>query len=99
MTDDMAGTVLLTGRCKRRRHVMFQVVDTGSSLVIDAPLRAVGRESETWTPERRPLELGRASRYGCPCRTTAVPGDHQMMERIRRGDSEWVIAAINISLR
>ena len=95
----MADTVLLTGRCERRRHIMFRVLNTGGGLVVEAPLYCAGRERETWTPMRRPLEGGRASRYGCPCRATVLAADQQMADRIQCGIGEWVVAATNISFR
>jgi hypothetical protein len=95
----MADMLLLTGRCERRRHVMFRVFDSGDGLVLEAPLYCAGRERETWTPMRRRLEAGRASRYGCPCRATVLASDQQMTDRIHRGIAEWVVAVTNISLR
>lgn len=92
-------TVLLTGYCKRKQHVMFRVLDTPGGLVIDAPLYCAGRERETWTPMRRKLTGGSASRYGCPCRRTDLIGDDQMLDRIRRGERQMLIDAYNISRR
>lgn len=95
----MAETLILTGRCERRRHVIFRVFDTSAGLVIEAPFYCAGRERETWTPMRRPVELGRATRYGCSCRATVLAADQQMVDQIQRGTQEWVVAASNISLR
>jgi hypothetical protein len=95
----MADTVLLTGRCERRRHIMFHVRESGGALVVEAPLYCAGRERETWTPMRRPLEAGRASRYGCPCRATVLAADQQMTDRIGHGVREWVVTTTNISFR
>jgi hypothetical protein len=61
-SGDRAETVLLTGCCERRRHVMYQVLNTPTGLVVDAPLRAVGRKRATWTPQRRELADGSAVR-------------------------------------
>src|SRR5690348_14607743 len=98
----MTDRVLLTGRCERRLHRMFRVLETPDALVIEAEQYCAGREAETWTPLRRRLDPanGRASRYGCPwCRTSALISDRQIWDQIRSGHSRWAIAATNISLR
>lgn len=92
-------TVLLVGRCQRRRHVLFKAVETPDMLLIDAPLLCVDRESDTWVPDRRQLApLGRrVGRYGCKCTATALVHDSEIFDRIRRGTTEWLIACYNIS--
>ena len=100
----MADRLLLTGVCKRKQHVLFRVFATSDGMVIDAELYAAGRESETWTPRRRALTDGSASRYGCACRATALVFDDQMLDRIelariQRGTRRWPIEATNISFR
>jgi hypothetical protein len=94
----MSETVLLIGMCERRHHVMFQVLETPDGPVIHAPRYCAGRESGTWTPKRRRLDLtrNRVSRYGCACRATALIGDREMWDRIQRGNSKWRIATTNI---
>jgi hypothetical protein len=86
-SGDRAETVLLTGCCERRRHVMYQVLNTPTGLVVDAPLRAVGRKRATWTPQRRELADGSAVRYGCGCGRTSLVPDSVLLAGIRRGDT------------
>jgi len=50
----MSERMLLTGRCQRRTHEMFRVLDTAGGPVIEAPLYCAGRQWQTWTPVRRP---------------------------------------------
>lgn len=100
----MAERVLLTGYCQRAaggQHVMFRVLATHDGLVIDAPRYCAGREAETWTHLRRPLEpaSGRVSRYGCQCRKSALVSDREMRESIDSGRRRVSVAATNISLR
>jgi hypothetical protein len=92
--------VLLTGYCQRRKHVMFRVLATSGGLIIDAELYCAGRESETWRRRRCAVGTGRhTSRYGCKCRRSALIGDDQIRDRIARGDTQWFVAAYNISRR
>ena len=86
-SGDRAERVLLTGCCERRRHVMYQVLNTPTGLVVDAPLRAVGRKRATWTPQRRELADGSAVRYGCGCGRTSLVPDSVLLAGIRRGDT------------
>ena len=97
----MSERVVFTGRCDRRRHVLFTVVETDTSLDVVAPLTCHGLESETWAPSRRQLDPlnGRVTRYGCKCTRTALVGDDQIWKRLRRGESTWTVAATNISER
>lgn len=88
--------VLLTGRCERRRHIMYQVVDTAGGLVIDAPLRAVIRDRRGWTPQRRMLAEGSASRYGCGCGRTSLVPDGILLADIGRGVTHRLEAAYTI---
>lgn len=97
----MTERVVFTGRCKRRRHVLFTLIETDDAFIIAAPLRAAGRESNTWLPTRRQFDPlnGHATRYGCRCTATTLIDDAAIWERLRRGESTWVIAATNISER
>jgi hypothetical protein len=92
----MADMVLLTGRCERRRHVMFRVLSADGGLVVDAPLYARGRPRETWTPRRRALADGSASRYGCRCGRTSLVPDAVLLAGIRRGVTTMLEAAYRI---
>ena len=65
---------------------MYRVLNTRAGLVVDAPLRAVGRERGTWTPQRRELVDGSAARYGCGCGRTSLVPDAALLVGIRRGD-------------
>jgi hypothetical protein len=84
--DGTAEMVLLTGRCGRRGHAMYRVLNTRDGLVVDAPLRAIGRKQGTWTPQRRELIDGSAARYGCRCGRTSLVPDAALLAGIRRGD-------------
>jgi hypothetical protein len=100
----VAERVLLTGYCPRPRggqHVMFRVIATRGGFMIDAPRYCAGREAQTWTHLRRPLDpaSGRVSRYGCQCRKSALVSDGEMSDWIHGGRRRVAIAASNISLR
>jgi hypothetical protein len=84
--DGTAEMVLLTGRCGRRGHSMYRVLNTRGGLVVDAPLGAIGRKQRTWTPQRRELIDGSAARYGCRCGRTSLVPDAALLAGIRRGD-------------
>ena len=94
-----AERVLLAGRCKRKRHLMFTVLATSTGLVLEAPLYCAGRERETWTPLRREVGNAGGLRYCCPCRRTALIDDGAIRDRIARGKTRWLVDAYNISSR
>ena len=96
----MSETVLLTGFCKRRGHVMYQVLDTGAVLVVDAPQYCAGRTRDTWTPKRRRLDPlnGRVSRYGCGCGRTSLVADADLWADIQKGECTRLEAAYSIGV-
>ena len=97
----MTERVWLTGRCERRRHILFTLIETDTTLDVVAPLVCYGREADTWAPGRRQLDPlnGHVGRYGCACRRSALIRDKEIWKRLRRGSTEWVIATTNISER
>jgi hypothetical protein len=92
-------TVVLTGRCERKRHLVLTVELVNGEYILSAARMAVGRERESWAAGSRPLAASRTQRYGCACGRTALLSDKQMIDDIRRGETEWVIAGTNISSR
>jgi hypothetical protein len=92
-------SVVLTGRCERKRHIVFTVEEVAGEYVVCAPRVAVGRERETWTPGSRPIDPARTQRYGCACGRSELLSDKLMLDDIRRGETEWVIAGSNVSAR
>jgi hypothetical protein len=103
----MDDRVLLIGVCDRSkgsRHVLFTIIETETTLDVDAPRVCHGREYETWAPRRRQLDPfnGRHGRYGCACRRSVLLGDDQIWNRLRRltrAGERWVLATSNISER
>lgn len=106
----MTETVILTGRCERRRHrlyrvlapesgVLYRVVETSDGLVVVADRYCAGRDKSTWTPMRRELTLGRGVRYGCGCGRTALVADEDLWRDIRRGVTERLEPCYSIGLR
>jgi hypothetical protein len=92
----MADKVLLTGLCIRRTHRMYRVLDAGGRLVVEARLYAAGRDQRTWTPYRRELADGSATRYGCACGRTSLVFDAQLLADVRRGITRRFEAAYSI---
>ncbi len=92
-------SIVLTGRCERRRHVMSTVNETDGGYVLEGVLMSIGREKEHWTPGSRLLDPARMQRFGCACGRTALLSDRQMLENIRRGETEWVISGSSISAK
>jgi hypothetical protein len=91
--------VLLVGRCQRKRHLVFQVVDTADGLVVEAPRFAAGRPRTRWTPLRRKLEDSRIERYGCSCGRSELIPHAELRADVGRGVTEWIIAGTSIARR
>ena len=91
-------TTMLTARCDRRGHLMFQVDLDDGQYFISAPRYALGRSQKTWTPMRRPLVVTgiRMTRYGCACGLTVLTHDKMIRDDLRRGETQWVIRAANL---
>jgi hypothetical protein len=80
---------------------MFRVIATSDGLMIDAPPYCAGRETQTWTHTRRPLDPAgdRMFRYGCQCRKSALVSDREIWDWISSGCKQVSVATTNISLR
>lgn len=88
---------ILTGRCERKGHRIFRVIDTGARLVIEAPRYAAGRERKDWTPAMFPVTADTIRRYGCACGRSELLSHREMLADIERGITTWIIAGSNIS--
>lgn len=92
-------SIVLQARCQRKRHLIFEVEEVEGEYFISAQRVAIGPEREHWTPGRRRLDQDRMQRYGCACGRSELLSDRMMLEDIRRGETEWVVAGSNISRR
>lgn len=103
----MSETVVLTGRCNRRRHVLYRVLDADSGvlyrvtdavdgLMVESSRYCTTPDRDGWTPLRRELMIGKGTRYGCSCGRTALVTDADMWRDICNGARERVEACYSL---
>ena len=94
-TDGSEGSVVLELRCKRRRHLVAEVVESVGSdtLMIEAPRYCAGLTKASWTPASLPLVMGSGHRYGCACGPpSALVRDDRLAEAIATGTGTyWIV--------